>query len=99
MISATEARQMINKEVAINECKRRTEAAIMRAVENGRDKTCLEETGCYLKEDGTVGTCSRDGRYIDCKHEIKAWLKDLGYRIEPTGYIGGVLQRTEDICW
>ena len=98
MMTANEARQKINKDAAINECKRRTEAAIMRAVENGRDKTCLAETGCYLKEDGTVGTSS-DGRYIDCKYELKAWLIDLGYRIEPTGYIGGVLQRTEDICW
>ncbi len=97
MISASEARKMINKEVAIEECKRRTEANIMRAIEAGRNKTCLSNTSCYLKEDGTIGT-SKD-RYVNCEHEIKDWLRSLGYRIEPTGYIGGVLQRTEDICW
>ena len=52
----------------------------------------------YLKEDGTIGNYL-DGRCVDCEYEIKAWLRDLGYRIEPTGYIGGVWQRTEDICW
>ena len=98
MINANEARKMINKEVAINECKRRIEESIMRAIEAGRDKTCLIDTSCYLKEDGTIGSYS-DGRRIDCEYEIKIWLRELGYRIEPTGYIGGVLQRTKDICW
>ena len=97
MINANEARKMINKEVAINECKRITEASIMRAIEAGRNRTCLTSTTCYLKEDGTIG--SYGDRRIDCEYEIKSWLKDLGYRIEPTGYISGVWQRTKDICW
>lgn len=97
MINANEARQMINKDVAINECKRRIEANIRSAIERGQNKTCFTNTGCYLKEDGTIGGCG--DRYVDCEYEIKIWLKDLGYRIEPTGYIGGVWQRTKDICW
>lgn len=97
MISASEARQRINKEAAINECKRRIEANIMQAIEAGRNRTCLCHTSCYLKEDGTVG--GYGDRHVDCEYEIKQWLKSLGYRIEPTGCIGGVWQRTEDICW
>ena len=97
MINANEARKRINKEAALNECMRRTEANIMEAIEKGRNKTCLCHTSCYLKEDGTVG--GYGDRYVDCEYEIKSWLKGLGYRIDPTGYIGGVWQRTEDICW
>ena len=99
MINANEARQKMNKDVALNWCKEQVEKSILRAIENGRNKTCLCDTTCYMNEDGTVGSYSTSNRRIDCEYEIKNWLRDLGYRIEPTGYIGGVWQRTEDICW
>jgi len=97
MINANEARQMIHKEVAIEECKRRTEEKIKGAISRGMSSTCLTTTYCYLKEDGTIGGCN--DRYVDCTYEIKQWLKSLGYRIQPTGYCGGVWQDSEDICW
>ena len=31
--------------------------------------------------------------------EIKERFTQAGYRIKPTGYVGGVWQLTEDICW
>ena len=38
-------------------------------------------------------------RFDDYAEEIKAKFKQAGYIIKPTGYIGGVWQLTEDICW
>ena len=38
-------------------------------------------------------------RDADVYDEIRAKYERTGYRIIPTGYIGGVWQRTEDICW
>lgn len=38
-------------------------------------------------------------RFDDYSDKVKKRFIDAGYRIEPTGYIGGVWQSTEDICW
>lgn len=97
MIDANEARRLVNKDEAVKICKEKTERDIRHAVEQGYNRTCLSHTHCYLKEDGTEGTIY--DRRIDCEYEIKRWLESLGYRIEPTGYVGGVWQRTEDIVW
>lgn len=37
--------------------------------------------------------------FSDYKDEIKKRFEKAGYIIKPTGYIGGVYQRTEDIMW
>lgn len=42
--------------------------------------------------------CDIDGD-SDVYSEIRAKYEKAGYRIVPTGYIGGVRQRTEHICW
>ena len=97
MITAREARKLINKDVAIEECKRRTEESIIKAISKGVNKCCLSNTGCYITEDGKVGGCK--DAYVDCKSEIKSWLNEYGYKIEPTGYVGGVYQDSEDIVW
>jgi hypothetical protein len=97
MFTADEARTMMHKDAAIQECKKRTEEAIQRAVDASLNSCCLSTTSCYLKEDGTVGNSS--DRYVDCTDEIKRWLKSFGYKIKPTGYVGGILQNTEDIYW
>lgn len=38
-------------------------------------------------------------KFDDYADEIKKRFRDAGYVIKPTGYIGGVWQLTEDICW
>ena len=38
-------------------------------------------------------------RFDDYSDEIKKRFINAGYRIKPTGYIGGVWQQTEEICW
>jgi hypothetical protein len=42
--------------------------------------------------------CDRD-RDGDVYDEIRKRYEQAGYIIKPTGYIGGVYQRTEDIIW
>ena len=41
MISASEARKLMYKEAAIEECKRRTEEKIKGAINRGMSRTCL----------------------------------------------------------
>ena len=36
---------------------------------------------------------------VDVYDEIRRKYERAGYIIKPTGYIGGVWQRTEEICW
>lgn len=38
-------------------------------------------------------------RFDDYAREIKSKFQQAGYIIRPTGYIGGVWQLTETICW
>ena len=59
--------------------------AIQWAVECGRDETTVE---CY----GTVS----DG---DLYEDVKAAFEKAGYKIRPTGYVGGVWQKTMTIYW
>lgn len=35
----------------------------------------------------------------DIYDEVRAKYENVGYTIKPTGYIGGIWQLTEDICW
>lgn len=35
----------------------------------------------------------------DQYHAVRAEFEKHGYRFRPTGYIGGVWQHTEEICW
>ena len=41
-------------------------------------------------------TFNVDYRY---EEEVKRLFMEKGYRFKPTGYIGGVWQRSTDICW
>lgn len=38
-------------------------------------------------------------QYFDFEFELEKLLKKYGFRIQNTGYIGGVWQKTKDICW
>lgn len=40
--------------------------------------------------------CDKDDPHYQT---IRKMYEDEGYTIKPTGYIGGVWQLTEDICW
>ena len=77
---------------------------------NGRHDCCFDATVYYHIPSGKVfGARNKDWKsddwnsskyhFDDYASEIKAKFKQAGYIIKPTGYIGGVWQLTEDICW
>lgn len=49
-------------------------------------------------ESCTYFPCDKDSDK-DVYDEIRRKYERAGYKIKPTGYIGGVWQLTEDICW
>ena len=74
-----------NKQRRIDKAVMRQNELIKSAVEHGRHKTIVD---CYdTVEDG------------DLFPEIKRIFEKAGYKIQPTGFIGGIRQRTMDICW
>ena len=61
-------------------------ADIKRAVEAGRNSTYFD--------------CDKDDtRTEDFYDEVRTIFEKAGYTIRPTGYYGGVWQRTEHIQW
>lgn len=38
-------------------------------------------------------------KYDPYCEEVRALFENYGYKIKPTGYIGGVWQLTEEIIW
>lgn len=67
--------------------------AIERASKEGFKKTCFNPSAYWYTTESGIRT------YMRFDDEVKNEFKKHGYRFEPTGYVGGVLQRTENICW
>ena len=85
---------------------------IQKATSDGRHKTCFDASIYYDCISGKIygtypdelrGTHRRLDPYKylldDYASEVKLKFIKAGYTIKPTGYIGGVWQLTEDICW
>lgn len=71
--------------------------SVMRSIEIASERGYRKTGFCpstywYKNEDGI--DC-----YINFDEEVKAEFKRNGYSFRPTGYIDGVWQHTEDICW
>lgn len=74
-----------SKQARLDKAIEKQNASIKLAAEHGRAKTCFQ---CY-------DTVSEGDLY----EEMKKIYERAGYTIKPTGYIGGVYQKTMDICW
>jgi hypothetical protein len=87
---------------------------IQKAASEGRHDICFDASAYYHKPTGKVCSDwhNNDGTYTNFKDydaykynfsdyssEVKEKFRRAGYIIKPTGYIGGVWQLTEDICW
>ena len=68
----------------IAEIESRVDNAIIKAAKNGDTRTYFQ---CDMDADADV--------YDEIKHKYQS----AGYIIKPTGYISGIWQRTESICW
>ena len=85
---ATELKPTNERERALEYCIRYIMKYIEQANETGKRETCFTPTVAYI-----------NGKYIDCEDELKKMFRAKGYSFKPTGYIGGVWQRTTNICW
>lgn len=85
---ASELKPTNEREQALEYCIKYIMMYIERANEMGKRNTCFTPTMGYV-----------NGKYIDCEDELKAMFRAKGYSFKPTGYVGGVWQRTIDICW
>ena len=75
----------------------------------GRRKICFDASAYYHIESGKVfGTFDKSWKssdwerkydFDDYADEVRQKFLQAGYIIKPTGYIGGIWQLTEDICW
>ena len=75
----------------------------------GRHKICFDASVYYHTESDKVfglvdkswkpGAWENKYHFDDYADEIREKFRQAGYIIKPTGYIGGVWQLTEDICW
>lgn len=82
------------------------------AASKGRHDCCFDASVYYHTPTGKIYSDWRDNsstyskdydaykyRFDDYASEVKEKFRQAGYTIKPTGYIGGVWQLTEDICW
>lgn len=76
----------------------------------GVRKICFDAHVWYNEKTGEISSTFRkdwvdDGispykyLFVDYADDIRQKFLESGYTIKPTGYIGGVWQRTEDIMW
>ena len=83
MIKITDEMRNI-KQKRIDEVCKRVDRQIERAINNKRN-ICLFD--CDMDAD------------TDVYYEVRRMYEAEGYKIVPTGYNGGVWQRSENICW
>lgn len=93
--SAQEMRMTTNEihDKALTEAVQSVVNAINNANKKGYRHTCFSPSAYWYTNDCGIRTFMR----VD--DEVKAIFKMRGYTFKPTGYIGGVWQRTEEICW
>ena len=83
---------------------------IQEKANEGKHDCCFRASVYYHKESGKI--CSQLPKgykpnewdcykysFCDYEDEVREKFRAAGYIVRPTGYIGGVWQRTEDICW
>lgn len=95
--NASEQREIAAKNEHYQKGYKKAVESVMRSIERaslqGKTKTCFNPSAYWYKTQYGVDT------FIDFYDEVKEEFKKHGYRFEPTGYVGGVLQKTENICW
>lgn len=79
---------------------------IFKANEKGLRNVCFCASTIYLQNGNLVFRYTGEDRdkaiyySFDDYHDMVAKrFREAGYTIKPTGYIGGVWQRSEDIIW
>lgn len=105
IISAKEINPITREDIVNAFCDAIMEK-IKKANEEGYRKTCLTAPSLYLQDGRLVLRYTGKNAekaicysFYDYRDEVAAKFIKAGYSIRPTGYIGGVWQRTEHIHW
>lgn len=85
---ASELKVTDRRRKAMEYCTKWIMYYIEEANKKGLNKVCFSPTSTSI-----------DGVFIDCEEELRRNFSEAGYYFKPTGYVGGVRQRTTDICW
>lgn len=97
MITAREARKLTEKNEEYIMCfekwKEETKKRIIKATEQGLRKVVFNELVLIIDKEKGIK------KFVNFEREGILYLEELGYRIVPTGMIGGVVQLTKDIVW
>lgn len=82
---------------------------IQKYAKEGRRSMCFDASAYYhIESEKVFGTLNKSWnpndwtfkyRFDDYADEVRKKFIQAGYIVKPTGYIGGVWQLTEDICW
>ena len=79
---------------------------IKKANAEGQRDICFTSASIYLQDGKLVSRYTGNDRehapyylFSDYADEVATRFRAAGYTIKPTGYIGGVWQRTQDIIW
>lgn len=112
IIPANQLKVEHNREEIVNVFCEHLMSKIQKAASEGKHKTCFDARVLYDCVTGKIYSAYPEElrgthrvldpyKYLlhDYESEVKSKFKQAGYTIKPTGYIGGVWQRTEDICW
>lgn len=95
--NANELKEIATKNEHYKKGYKQAVESVMRAIEKasneGRRKTCFNPSAYWYETEYGTRT------FMKFDDEVKREFEKHGYTFEPTGYIGGVWQRTEDIMW
>ena len=95
--SAKEMRENVNNKRFYKEGFEQAIESVMKRIEEATELG-LRKT-CFCPRKYRYKNPEGGGRWIDFYEDVKAEFKKHGYIFKPTGYIGGVWQDSEDICW
>lgn len=71
--------------------------SVLREIEKARKQGRLD--CCFHPRIYHYTDANNETHLISCYDAVKTAFQSKGYVFRPTGYIGGVWQQTEHICW
>lgn len=109
IIPANQIKCEVSREEIVNAFCENLMLKIQDKANEGKHDCCFHATAYYHIKSGRVygsyqkGWTSRDWErkfyFCDYADEVREKFRAAGYKIKPTGFIGGVWQDSEDICW
>lgn len=95
--SAKEMRETVTKKELYKKGYIQAVESVMKSIETA-SKMGLRKT-CFSPRMYHYETANGFWGWMNFYDEVKEEFKEHGYTFKPTGYVDGVWQQSEDICW